>query len=261
MVSMMTHLRSSLEGVLDQCSEDSPDYRIAYYLLQNCYISDKISIQDVADNCFVSKSTVSRFCRQIGYHEFQELNQGLFQAYVRSNYIKFAPYMQQPDVDSYLNEIQACIDTLRGQISAADVGSVVMDLLTHPRVGLLGKMQSNTVAIDLQHDLCVSHKIVTAPIMPENQLSFIENSKENTFLFVISCSGTYFRGFLQEDTFSGRKKPKITLLTNNPAMKGNPIYDNVIVLPLEDTYAKHPFGLKLFCNLVAINYARMVFKS
>lgn len=67
MVSLMTHLRNSLEGMLDQSNEDSSDYRIAYYLLQNCYVANNISIQDVADNCYVSKSTVSRFCRRISW--------------------------------------------------------------------------------------------------------------------------------------------------------------------------------------------------
>ena len=43
-------------------------------LLQNCYVVNSISIQDVAKNCYVSKSTVSRFCRQIGYRDYQEMN-------------------------------------------------------------------------------------------------------------------------------------------------------------------------------------------
>lgn len=48
--------------------------RLHAVLLQNCYVVNSISIQDVAKNCYVSKSTVSRFCRQIGYRDYQEMN-------------------------------------------------------------------------------------------------------------------------------------------------------------------------------------------
>lgn len=260
MVSLMTHLRSSLEGLLDQASEDSADYRIAHYLLGNCYVVNNISIQDVARNCFVSKSTVSRFCRQIGYHDYQELNQAIYQAFLRSNHIKFQEYMTRPDGNQlYLDEVQECLDIVREAAKPAVIGEVVLDLMTHKRVGLLGKMQSNSVAIDLQHDLLVSHKVASAPMMPENQLAFIENSGSDTFLLVISCSGTYFRGFLTSGTFDPARRPKVTLLTNNAKMIGDPAYDRVIVIPCTDTYAKHPLALKLFCNLIAVNYAKAVF--
>lgn len=255
MVSLMTHLRNSLEGMLDQSNEDSSDYRIAYYLLQNCYVANNISIQDVADNCYVSKSTVSRFCRQIGYRDYQEMNQAIYQAFLRNEHVKFRRYTREP-AGYYLDEVQECLDIVREYATPTLIGSVVWDIMTHKRVGLLGKMQSHSVAIDLQHDLLVSHKVCTAPLLPENQLAFIENSDEDTFLLVISCSGTYFRGFITESTFAGRKRPRITLLTNAPEMAGNPAYDKVIVIPAEDTYAKHPLALKLFCNLIAINYSK-----
>jgi len=258
----MTHLRSSLEGLLDQASEDSSDYRIARYLLDNCYVANNISIQDVARNCFVSKSTVSRFCRQIGYQDYQELNQAIYQAFLRGDHIKFKRYMTRPDGNQfYLDEVQECLDVVRKLAVPSIIGEVVFDLMTHKRVGLLGKMQSNSVAIDLQHDLLVSHKVAAAPIMPENQLAFIENSDEETFLLVISCSGTYFRGFLTSSTFDLKRRPKVTLLTNNAEMVGDRAYDRVIALPCEDTYAKHPLALKLFCNLIAVNYAKAVFIS
>ena len=257
MVSLMTHLRSSLEGVLDQANEDSSDYRIAYYLLQNCYVVNSISIQDVAKNCYVSKSTVSRFCRQIGYRDYQEMNQAMYQAFLRDEHVKFRRYTQHP-ADFYMDEVQECLSNVREFATPSLIGSVVWDIMTYKRVGLLGKMQSHSVAIDLKHDLLVSHKVCTAPLLPENQLAFIENSGEDTFLLVISCSGTYFRGFITEATFSGKKRPQVTLLTNNPEMENHPAYNKVIVIPTQDTYAKHPLALKLFCNLIAINYSKAV---
>lgn len=260
MVSLMTHLRSSLEGLLDQASEDSSDYRIAHYLLENCYVVQNISIQDVAEKCYVSKSTVSRFCRQIGYQDYRELNQAIYEAFLRASQVKFKPYMERTDGNQlYLDEVQECLDIVRKLATPALIDEVVGDLMTHKRVGLLGKMQSNSVAIDLQHDLLVSHKVAAAPMMPENQLAFIENSDKETFLLVISSSGTYFRGFLTSNTFERDRRPKVTLLTNNAEMIGDPAYDRVIALPCEDTYAKHPLALKLFCNLIAVNYAKSVF--
>ena len=66
----MKKLRHALYAVLNASEPDSSDRRIANYLIENIYKKEHFGIQDVADACFVSKSSVSRFCRRIGYADF-----------------------------------------------------------------------------------------------------------------------------------------------------------------------------------------------
>lgn len=53
--------------------EDSNHCRIARYLLERFDHLDDVSIEGLAADCFVSKATVSRFCRDIGLEDFGEL--------------------------------------------------------------------------------------------------------------------------------------------------------------------------------------------
>lgn len=254
----MMHLRDSLEGILDSAGEESSEYRIAYYLLQNCYTAKKIFIQDVAEHCYVSKATVSRFCRALGYDDYQELNDALFQAFMRDSSSKFNRYIESENFgDAYFNDLLKTCELCKSAIRLQDVMTVAADIRTYGRVGLLGRLQSNSVAIDLQHDLLACQKVVTAPLMPVNQLSFIQNSDENTYLLVISCSGTYLRDVINQAVFSPEHTPKIVLLTNNTGIQKSKYYSQIISIPGPNTYAGNPLQLKLFCNLVAIAYGQL----
>ena len=51
--------------------EDSYNCRIAAYLLGR--LGEAVSAEEVAKACYVSKSAVSRFCRDIGLEDFSEL--------------------------------------------------------------------------------------------------------------------------------------------------------------------------------------------
>lgn len=53
--------------------EDSNNCRIARYLPERLDCLEDVSIEGLAGECFVSKATVSRFCRDIGLEDFSEL--------------------------------------------------------------------------------------------------------------------------------------------------------------------------------------------
>ncbi len=59
--------------------EDSNNCRIARYLLERLDCLEDVSIEKLAAECFVSKATVSRFCRDIGLEDFSELRNLLHQ--------------------------------------------------------------------------------------------------------------------------------------------------------------------------------------
>lgn len=257
MVAMLTGLRAGIEGILDTASEDSTEYRIAEFLLKNCYRRKQITIQEAAENCYVSKATVSRFCRQIGYDDFSELNEALLQAYERSDHYKFEEYWKKGSVkDGYFTDLIACIEEARRNIADEQVRHLAELIGRYPRIGILGKLQSNSAATDFQHDLMASHKAATAPVLPSLQREFIENSSDDTLLIIVSCSGTYLRGFMHRDVLKKKNRPYVYLLTNNDPPDPD-VYDEIMVIHCKENYASHPLVLKLFLNLTAAEYNRI----
>ena len=52
---------------------DSTNCRIASYLLAHVQEAEDLGVEQLAAACYVSKSSISRFCREIGLEDFTEL--------------------------------------------------------------------------------------------------------------------------------------------------------------------------------------------
>ena len=50
---------------------NSNNYRIAKYILENMRALEDISITELAKECYVSNSSISRFCRDIGLRDYK----------------------------------------------------------------------------------------------------------------------------------------------------------------------------------------------
>lgn len=80
-------LHGLLLGVIEKEDPGSTDYIIADYILHNVYELGKCSSLELAQGCNVSKSSISRFCRNIGLEDFFTLKVliSTYQPYKRVN--------------------------------------------------------------------------------------------------------------------------------------------------------------------------------
>lgn len=74
----MGTLLNRLLIILNDGKESSTYYHIANILLCNYDSIQNMTIKEVADLCFVSKSTISKFTRHIGVDDFIELKASAF---------------------------------------------------------------------------------------------------------------------------------------------------------------------------------------
>lgn len=66
-----------LLSYIDTSMQRDNNYQIAVKMLENFDALKGMSIAQIADMCFVSKASVSRFCRFLGYESFRELHDAL----------------------------------------------------------------------------------------------------------------------------------------------------------------------------------------
>lgn len=252
----MSRLRGALSTVLNNESINSAYYKIAYYIAENIYLQKKISIDDIASSCFVSKSTVSRFCRDIGYEEYYELNYDIYQlSEARSN--KFQRYMQDDFAgrkEQFFQDLYNGIKEAETSIRQEDVEYLAEMLLQSRNVAVLGSLHSHSVSEFFQHDLGLFNKVVSVPMLPEMQKEYIQNSDPDTLILVVSCRGNYFINTIRRNKPSKDKAGAFVLLTNNSDLSGNTLFDKVIYLPCRETYATQPRMLSLFLNMTATEY-------
>lgn len=255
----MAKIRGSLTAIMNAEEIQSTDYRIAKYLLSNNYLVKRVSIQDVADNCYCSKSTISRFCRKLGYEDFYELNLDLYSSSQKSQ-DKFHKYIKECDFASlYFTDVRSCLESAQQQIHDEDVTWLADEIAKYPNVGVFGNLQSHVLAENFQMDLGLCRKIINASALPEHQKTYIQQADQDTLIIIISCSGAYFRNQFDLSQFPKQKQPKFVLLTSNEKMLQNTMYHKVLYFPSESNYASQPRIIDFFLNLVAIAYAKKVF--
>lgn len=66
-----------LLSYIDTSMQRDNNYQIAVRMLENFDSLKDMSISQIADMCFVSKASISRFCRFLGYESFKEMHDAL----------------------------------------------------------------------------------------------------------------------------------------------------------------------------------------
>ncbi len=95
------NIATTLLSVVNHSDVNDTDFTIARYLLDNMDRLSTMSIYSVADECYVSRSSIQRFLKQIGYDSFTAVKEDAskFQEHQRS----FVNSTDIPDYETFLN--------------------------------------------------------------------------------------------------------------------------------------------------------------
>jgi len=66
-------LLNSLFSIINEGDVNDSNYIIAHYFLEHYHELDRLNLHAVAEACFVSRSSIRRFCRSIGFENFLSL--------------------------------------------------------------------------------------------------------------------------------------------------------------------------------------------
>ncbi len=80
----MGSLAEKLMSFLSTAPQRDTNYEIALTLLKHYAQLKNMSIGEIAELCYVSKATISRFCRFMGFDNFRELHDSLMQDFAIS---------------------------------------------------------------------------------------------------------------------------------------------------------------------------------
>lgn len=263
----MFNLIIILLSTINSEPKDSNNYKIAKYLIENIKSLDDCTLTDLARKCYVSNSSISRFCRDIGLKDFNDLKKQVaifpMQYKQLAEKFNFKEYDENSLSHSYILSI---IDNLKHMIASStldnDIISLVNDIKNYKNVAAFGYMQSENVALNLQYDLQTSCKAIFTCIKFVDQANYIESANSDTLIIIFSESGSYFdRVFPRKKPFKNlHTKPKICMITSNYAIQ-YPYIDMYIRYSSRNDYASHPYPLMVIADLICIQYAKLVEKE
>jgi len=260
----MGSLINRLLTVLVEEDLNSTNYHIAMTLLENIDIIYTLSIGNVAKLCNVSKSTLSKFCREIGfedYYEFKDASKFKDNRYdnqfsYNHNVMKF---IETHSFDDYMENILTDINLLTYNINQIKIDQLAKDIVAYKHVAAFGLLYSETAAIDLQTKLAYNKKFIFTSINDVKQHEYIVNAQEDTLIIIFSHSGNYLlkyqfmEGNVPKNIFD-KTKAKIVVITSNEDLINNPRADYCISYPNVSNTTTHSVLYPIITDYITLRY-------
>ena len=242
-------------------SDESTNRHIAAYILTHMQQLQNFTIRDLAAETNVSPSSVSRFCREIGLRDFDELKSisaGIMPQFRMQSY---APTPKER-LDDYYSGVTESLRLVRDSLDMGAVRRLCEDIRRYPRVSLFGVMKSETAAMNLQTDLLLMGKLVTTKVSFAHCLRILEQADEQDLIVLFSYEGKFFDFF-----FSRRPAPemghgaKVYMITSNLAFRDARLPGEVLWFRAGPEQSSHPWQLQMISSIIAEDYAHLLAES
>lgn len=180
-----------------------------------------MGIEELANLCYTSPATISRFCRRLSFNSFIELKQA-FQAY--HDYRKDEVVFSQDDIEqisadphsmidkTYPTSIDALMETYK-ILDINTINKVTEILYNAGHIAIFGSIFSHLVARDCQYKFLRLEKFTTAFSDIDNQLEDAHDLVEGDAAIFFSVSGNS-RSLKKIASIAKNKNIPIIVITN-----------------------------------------------
>lgn len=258
---LMTEVGQNPAGAIDR--------HIAEVMLDHISDISETSIGDMAQTCAVSKSTISKFVRKIGFEDYSDFKYEALRQREKEVY-SFSRKRSALNISSYIIErgTQAYLETLNRDIQSLFSGEndqvideLVRDLHVFRRIGAVGEGYSGTACKNFQTTMSFYRRFVFATQDDLLQAEYIESSGEDTVLLVFSNSGFFFssrQDFSSEgcNRAFNKSKARIYLVTSNEEMLSDPRVHGCILMHFCDVVQNHPVLYQLVIEQIELAYRK-----
>lgn len=256
-------LMTSLLNVVNENSRDAAPHILALYFLKHFDELDRLNIYDVAEACFISRSSVQRFCKAIGFDTFSTLkiNTPVERELHKTSFIAYA---DRPDFPAYartsMSEMMHEIEYLAEKQDLADFARSIHD---SGHTALLTSEYSSMAPRDLQQELFVAGKLVALITDSHPDFGLLHSLAEGDLLIVCSATGNY--AYAIDEEIRRLAGPRRVLITVNRDKLFRETYQTVFYLSeyaddrQRSVYTK--YGMGYFLDLLYSTYIRRYYQK
>ena len=236
-------------------------YKVAQSILQNLDRIRNASIHEVADMCFVSAPTISRFCKKLGYDSYASFKSGLSQAVSNYNlenrYISLEPAPEHDDNESasFLFQISQYSEALKKSISKGYIREIVKSIHDHKRIGFFSSNPSYQLQY-LQADLLLTKHEVTFCQSPMDQLEYAKTLGEDAIALVIKPERLESKYLENIITILKENHVSIVMLSNSKLDSSNTLADYLLCFN-GNLHIVDSFCFEMLVSLLSIEYRKM----
>lgn len=264
-VKVLTH---RLLTLLNHEYVGSTNENIANTMIENLNDLDKYSIDELSCMCNVSKSTLSKFVRNIGFDDFKDFRLTIFEEKEAPNYKyrtakTIGNYIEEFGIEKYIKVLNEDISLLLETVNHQRIKELAELIYYTPKVAAFGTLYSETVALDFQYMMAFNKKLIFTTLDDIKQDAYIEQADSSTLIIIFSNSGNYLEeyqlvtGFPKKDTFD-KTKAKVALITSNDGYQDDERVDVVVNLKFSTNLQNHPYILRIINEMILAEYKKLL---
>lgn len=165
------------------------DRAIALYILEHLNDVNDLTAAGICDHVYVSSQAVKKFCRQLGYRNFQEFRRFLsYTKEIRKGQM-IAHFMNMSE-ESILTQIRSYVPDLDVEAFRQQVETINRVIYEAERIIILGSVYPQMLSLHYAEDMLMFNKTVwSEPISQEIQTA----PQEGTVILVISLTGRIYQ--------------------------------------------------------------------
>ncbi len=250
--------------LLNNENTNSTNYHIAFTLLNHYNLIHSASISEIATLCNVSKSTMSKFARLLGFDDYVDLKDNA--PFVENRFDNSLNYVtnilssiEKSGVTPYIDTIIDTINAYKEAIDLNAIDRVALALLNHQKVATFGLMFSESAAIDFQYKLAYVGKFILTFQNDLQQEEFLHTASADTLIIVFSNSGNFLQkqqlrtGTPKKNIFA-QTKATVIVISANAEVVNLPFVNDAIIFPHQSGIQTHSFIYQIIMDLIVSRY-------
>jgi len=223
-------LLNSLFSVINENNEEDSHYVLAHYFLEHYHKLSELNIYDVAADCFVSRSSVRRFCQSIGYENFLDLKTEF-----REYDDQYAFYMYHANRKNYreqlTNEINSMIIELDQRMNTEETDKIAERIHKSRYVVFLTSDTSTSIIREFQQSMIFHGKIIHLISNTYTDNTLITKLNKRDYIMTLSTTGIFADASRELITQCNAYKALITVNRDSRFLNW---YDKVYHLSVND---------------------------
>lgn len=262
----MKLLYDRLTTTMAEYDTDTIEYLIANEMVKRINVLSEITIDDMAQMCNVSKSTISKFIRDLGFEGYKDFRMAAVELKKKERYlwydtINITDFALEQGIESYQKVLQEDLDRLFKNIDYKKIEQIADDIHNYSKIAAFGQLYSLTPAMNLQYKMSYYRKTIYVTRSLKKQNDYVEKADEDTLIIVFSNQGGYINYQLASDDIERKAcfsntKAKVILITSNKKMEQDKNVDMVLLFEHSTKVQNHPFLFQAVLELIAIAYQK-----
>lgn len=219
-------LLNSLSFIINE-GITSSDYSIAEYLLRNIHNIERITVNKIVDEAFVSRSAIRRFCNSLGYENFTDLKNSLSDIIFPSN-IHLRKFKHIKTYKAELIEgLSEMIDDINKSITNADIDHIVELINQYEDISIISANNTSSNLLKFQQELFYAKKIIKLVSNHVDNIRAENFTKNKSLIIIVSVSGVFAKAINNIVKGLNGKKVLITAYRNQCLEK---TYDQIFYI-------------------------------